>query len=245
MTQIGRFVTLKSLSAMIGTLSSGCVAALTGNYVVYHPQVLDIPLIHEAGDFRLDIGTSVFMSEGTVSLGITNHVALQGALASNFIDRRYVQGALGYYRVSPGGAVFEVYSGLAKGRGNVKQNAGSSYGSILEGSYTQPFVQFNVGSRHPGPVHIGLGIKLGYQDCLQETYWNYTGPGAPPSPQVEQIESILFEPGLFLGLGRGHPKLKIKVSGLELIKIESAGKSVKTHPLNLGLSLNLGTDLYR
>jgi hypothetical protein len=62
---------------------------------------------------------------------------------------------------------------------------------------------------------------------------------------VEQIESILFEPGLFLGLGRGHPKLKIKVSGLELIKIESAGKSVKTHPLNLGLSLNLGTDLYR
>jgi len=66
--------------------------------IVYHPQAIDIPLISEKNDLRIDAGISIVPSaHATVSYGLTDKIALQafGSLGSD--ERYYFQGAAGIF----------------------------------------------------------------------------------------------------------------------------------------------------
>ena len=71
---------------------SGCVA-------YYIPMAVDIPLIEEAGDEKVDVGfSSVGFAHGTYSYGLTDKIAVQAFGNIDIFTRFHVQGAVGLYK---------------------------------------------------------------------------------------------------------------------------------------------------
>ena len=136
------------------------VVALFAGCVTYYPQVVDIPLIEEKDDLKIDAGMSYMCSAyGTVSYGLTNIVAVQAFGNVDILSRYHLQGAVGLYKWFDESLTgIELYGGY--GYGNCLFDSPNT----TTGAYHLVFTQFNIGRVEMGEsnIDLGLGLKGGY-----------------------------------------------------------------------------------
>ena len=179
--------------------------------IAYYPQVVDIPLIKEKGDLRIDAG--VFSApnlrgagdggaHGTISYGLTNSLAIQSYACMDGASRVHLQGALGLFKGFENKTVIEMYGGYGYG---------SCYWSSLftaRDNYQLVFSQFNIGKTDLGAAHIdyGLGLKGGYLFVKYE-------PEKDPQT-IHQENGYIIEPSIFFRFGGRIVKFCTKVNYL-------------------------------
>ena len=226
----------KIFSAVVIFMSS-CVA--------YYPQVVDIPLIKEKGDKRIDAGLffapamdqqAVYVDKedglrlagisgihGTYSSGLTDVLAVQAYTSVDF--RAYhLQGALGMFKAFENKNVVEWYSGY--GHGNVlgsKPLAGRN-------NYHLAFTQLNFGKSNAGNAHIdyGLSIKGGYLFGNKEVWAN--------SEDYYQKDGWMVEPSVFIRFGGEKVKFCTKVN---YVWTNSFQNNYYYLPLNISMGANI------
>lgn len=127
---------------------------------IYKPQLADIPLINHKGDVR--VAGSIYWPvptgvNATVSLGVTNHLALQMHGEFESLDVFYSHAAMGFYNADST-SVLEGYLGLGKGHGdaNINTDPSNAYGPYCIG-----FAQLNYGWHLNRRCDIGLALKAG------------------------------------------------------------------------------------
>lgn len=82
--------------------------------IVYLPHSIDIPLIEEKGDLRIDAGVSLLpTAEATFSFGLTDRIAGQGYGSLGSDNRYYIQAGAGNFRPLGKLSVKDTYGGLA------------------------------------------------------------------------------------------------------------------------------------
>ncbi len=215
-------------------LSSGCVI---------YPHTIDVPLIKEKNDLRVDAGISRALdATATVSYGLTEKIAVQGFGSYGADDKHYVQGAVGYFRNTGNNIILEWYSGFGYGYGDAYNNA--KPGNLF-GNYWLGFTQFNFGKVNTrfANTDYGIGLKTGYllTNLTDRNYYdiyyvddllkNYTYPAIKDN-------GILFHPMLFTRLGGEKLKFNLKAGTIWIYKFTNRDKKLPTAHFNIGLSLN-------
>jgi len=130
--------------------------------IVYHPNLVDIPLISKKHELRIDAGVSVIPSaNATISYELTKKFSVQtyGSFGSD--ERYFLQGALGYYKDLGNRNIMEIYNGFGYGYGSAYKEANPGY---LYGDYHVYFSQFNLGKVNDNFAHMdyGIGVKAGF-----------------------------------------------------------------------------------
>ena len=179
---------------------------------VYYPQPVDIPLIKEKGDIRVDAGFFIAPGSkedkesgtaggyGTFSMGVTNFIAAQAYINIDVLGRSFIHGALGLFKGFENNTVIELYGGYGGG-------TGFSFGDENDG-YNLAFSQFNIGKTGIGKAHIdyGLGLKAGY-------IRSYYGKDTPLDYRY-QNNGWIVEPSIFFRIGGKRVKFCTKVNYL-------------------------------
>ena len=208
---------LYKITAIVLILLNGCAA--------YYPQMVDIPLIREKGDIRIDAGYFLAHNfdengtagvHGTFSAGLTNMVAIQGYINMDLLGRLHAQGASGLFKGLENNAVIELYGGYGIGAGH-------------DNNYSLAFSQFNVGKTDVGGANIdyGLGLKGGYLFCNYENSEEYQ--------TIHQKNGCMFEPSLFFRVGGRRVKFCTKVNYLWTKTVSD----VYYYPLSVSLGVNI------
>ena len=216
----GEMIRTKNIyfTATILIFLNGCVA--------YYPQVVDIPLIKQKGDLRINTGAffipnlngtmyengnsalSSFGFHATFSAGITDFLAAQSYASFDGMARIHVQGALGVYKGFENNTVIESYNGFGYGNG---------FGSALiretlKDNYWLAFSQFNIGKTNVGAkkIDFGMGLKGGYlYTSLVET-----APLDFFDDIIYKKNGWIMEPSLFFRCGKGKVKFNTTINYL-------------------------------
>jgi len=182
--------------------------------VTYYPQVVDVPLIKEKGDIRIDAGAFLipniddktgesepiadFGLHATVTAGISDFLAVQTYISIDALTRLHIQSALGLYNRLENNTVTEVYGGVGYGNG---------YISLEKDNYYLTFVQFNIGKTDLGRNHIdyGFGMKGGYL---------FTYPADYLTETIYVKDGWMIEPTVFFRFGGRRAKFCTKINYL-------------------------------
>ena len=196
---------------------------LTG-CATYYPQVVDVPLIREKGDLRVNAGASWSPSvHGTVSYGATDIMAVQMYGSYDFGNRLHLQGALGLFKGFENKTVIELYGGY--GYGN------SLHLDYLLSSrdYHLPFIQFNIGKSDP-KADYGFGLKAGHLN----TYLLSRDDHSP----AYRYNDWVVEPCVFFRVGK---KVKVNVMFKYMWPLSNVISSeyYSFNNINVGLGVNL------
>lgn len=205
---------------------------------VYIPQTADIPLIEKKNDLRVDAGASTaefIAGTASVSYGLTKNIAIQVYGTTDFRDRYFFHGAMGYYKKFSNNYVFELYGGIGNGKGYSHNHDGGRY---TYGNYMEYFAQINYG-KSGGKNSIwdyGFGLKTGYLHSKINVVYdeNWYADGNPPQDYFYLSDDFLFEPAIFTRVGDESLKLGAKITGL----IMPFG-TPDYFPFTMSLTLNL------
>ena len=200
----------------------------------YKPQLADIPLIDHKGDVRLAGSIYWFPPIGanaTVSMGLTNHLAMQFHGDFEGRDVFYSHAALGFYN-SDSTSVLEGYLGLGHGHGDVyiDANPASAYGP-----YTIGFAQFNYGWHLNRHWDIGLAMKVGRVSAILRGH-----DGEDPNDDKEVFgprKSALLEPQFFVRVGGEKVKFQLQLGYTYLPDWPRTG-AIRYIPISLSTGLN-------
>ena len=149
------------------TLLRLCAGALLlASCSIYHPQIVDIPLINHQGDTRVDVAAGMSwwilpecVSFGaTASYGFTDWLAGQAHVAYGG-DNFYLQAAPGVYKPLGEKSVAELYAGIGYGgawndKAESTSDSPSSNDFFYSGTFLVPFVQGNIGWHDLSFAHI-------------------------------------------------------------------------------------------
>ncbi|MBP5548683.1 MAG: hypothetical protein J6X58_07335 [Bacteroidales bacterium] len=190
----------------------GCVSC-----VMYHPHNVDIPLLEQKGDLRIDGSLNMTFplldgtgANATVSWAPLNMLGLQASGSISDPENYQVQAAVGTFK-GWGKSVLEFYVGAAKGHSyyefsNKQANVG--------GPYNMFFGQINFGWNHLANdiVDVGVGFKSGMMNpnWSKETYDESTGTWSIAATHTDP--HLLIEPLLMLRMGGEHLKFCINVA---------------------------------
>jgi len=205
------------------------LAIMTG-CATYYPQIVDVPLIKEKGDLRINAGASWAPSvHATVSYGMTDVVAVQMYGSLDFGGRGHVQGALGLFKGFENNAVIELYGGY--GYGN-SLNWDEELPQMTSRDYHLPFIQFNIGKSDRSSVHVdyGLGLKVGYLNTYLLSRDDYR-----PS---YSYNDLIAEPCIFFRFGK---KVKYSVMFKYLWTRDNItnSKYYSFNNINVGMGVNI------
>jgi len=199
------------------------VLILLNGCVTYYPQVVDLPLITEKGDIRIDAGAflipdikgtkidsenkSLLSNVGihaTFTAGITDLLAVQTYASVDLLLRCHIQGALGLYNRFENNTVIEMYSGL--GYGNRISSLSNNRTNVDLDDYCLTFAQLNFGKTNFGSKHIdcGLGVKGGYLFTNIPTYYSLA--------TIYKKDGWLIEPTVFIRFGGSRAKFNMKIN---------------------------------
>lgn len=222
-------------------LSSLLLLFLLSGCVVYSPHVVDIPLISQKGDLRVDAGISAVGGyQSTISYGITDKLAVQAH--GNFAgDKAYmIQAAVGNYKNTGNNYIREIYLGFDFGKADAYRDA---TGGHLRGSYQLYFAQWNFGKTQIkfANMDLGIGIKTGILYSSLDDYNYYSQQITGGAGKNYKDYNYLLEPGLLIKMGGKNLKFDIKFSGCYLYKFTNRNLGFPYAYLNLGLGLNFGT----
>lgn len=224
-----RKLKIRSLFLLLIT-ASGCG--------VYQPIPVDVPLISEKNDLRIDAGASVFPSVfTTVSYGLTDKIAVQGFGSVGLNGRYYVQAATGFYRKKEENKVLEAYAGYGFGYGDVYKYRQPG---DLFGSYQLFFGQINVGKIAVGSSSYfegGFGFKAGYMLSEFTDKYYYDKILETDVYNTYHDRSVLLEPVGFLRVG-GNLKFSAKIGGALIYKFTHKDLKLPYNYFNVGLGIN-------
>ena len=202
----------KKAKTVTNMILSVCLLLLN-SCVTYYPQAVDIPLIKEKGDARLDAGMFLIPALNTVNesdsniiadmginatftSGITDILAVQAFLSFDVLSRIHIQGALGVYKAFENKTVMELYGGF--GYGN---SIWSSAYNESRDDYLLTFAQYNLGQTGLGKSNIdfGMGLKGGYlqNNSVTDDFYKKNG--------------WMMEPSVFFRFGSNRAKYNVKV----------------------------------
>jgi hypothetical protein len=205
---------------------------------VYHPHMVDIPLISKKGDVRLNAGISMVKWHATVSAGISKWIALQTYGSTNGEKEYYVQQSVGYFKALENRKVMEIYTGFGYGYGDAYNDANPG---DLFGNYQVYFTQFNFGKINCDFAHadFGFGLKTGliHSKLTDRGYYERVYPPLE-HPPVYTDNSIFIEPQIFVRLGGEHLKVNLQVGATGVRKLTNKDKYLPTLPVNIGLGIN-------
>ena len=207
---------------------SGCVT--------YYPQTVDIPLISKMHDLRLDGNvTGMISANGTVSYGLTNHLALQ--IYGNGFHGHYYQGAAGYFANLGKISVMEIYGGYGYGYGDAPNDANPGN---LYGHYHIYFTQFNLGQvdNYTKNRERGIGLKFGYllSDFVDDNFYGRYPENVPLVAYKDR--NLLIEPNGFIRFGGKKLKVNLKGGYCWIFKYTNKDKYFPYSHINIGLGLN-------
>lgn len=222
---------------------------LVSSCVIY-PHAVDVPLIEEKNDLRIDAGVSSAATTGvTFSYGLTEKLAIQGHGSYGVDNKRYLQGALGHYKKLPNNKIWEWYTGFGAGYGDAYKDANPGN---LYGNYYQGFTQFNFGKVNArfANMDYGVSLKTGYlySRLTDHNYYDvyYTGEDRNNHhlPEVND-QSLLFQPAFFAQFGGKKLKFNIKLSSMWIYKFTNEDKKLPVANFNLGLGLSYSINTKR
>ena len=204
---------------------------------VYIPQTADIPLIESKNDLRIEAGVAAgfLAGTGTVSYGLTNNIAIQGYATTDFQERYFFHGALGYYQKLSNDYVLELYGGVGNGKGYAHSHDNGRY---TYANYMEYFTQLNYG-KSGGKNSIwdyGFGLKTGFLHSSIDVEFDesWYPDGNTPNNYSYVADNLLLEPAIFTRIGGEKLKIGAKVTGL--ITPFDIGEYF---PINISLTLNL------
>ncbi len=210
---------------------------------IIYPHSVDVPLIKEKNDLRLDAGiSSAVNATATVSYGLTEKIAVQGFGSYGSDDIYYMQGAVGYYKNAGNNNILEWYYGFGYGYGDAYNDANPG---DLDGNYYLGFTQFNFGRVNTrfANTDYGIGLKTGYlqTDLTDRNYYDiyYTGDNLQGHlfPELKD-NGLLFQPVVFVRIGGEKLKFNLKVSSVWIYKFTNQDKRLPIAHFNVGLGLN-------
>ncbi|MGJ3235837.1 hypothetical protein [Marivirga sp.] len=207
--------------------------------VAYQPQMVDIPLIQEKNDLRVDAGLSLVKGNigGTFSYGVSDKIAVQvhGNTMIDGTQHNYIQGAGGYYKHFQNDAVLELYGGL--GYGNIYAYSGAQPGD-LDGLQHQYFSQLNFGKINiaNGKIDLGIGLKTGvmFSEMQDNNYYSNT----PETGLTYNHSLLLGEPTAFVRFGGEHIKFNLKAGAVKMYQLSNTDQRFPYSWWNLGFGVN-------
>ena len=203
----------------------------------YYPQLVDVPLIREKGDTRVDVGIAIAppIVRASVSHGLTKNIALQVAGDIGANDEYYAQSAVGFYKNKQNRNVMELYGGFGYGYSKAGRMP-----KKVSGYYQTYFTQFNYGNINRGKnatTEYAFGLKTGYRDA-KPTEIHYYDTGKY-SINDFRVNIIFLEPTLFFRTGWENLKFQM---GLGLCWDFRINRPEYKYPragiFNLGLGIN-------
>lgn len=199
--------------------------------------MVDVPLINKKGEARINAGVSMLQLHGTVSVGITDKIAIQ-TFAGTQGNAYFAQEAIGYYKDLGNKKVMEIYSGFGYGYADVYYDPNPGF---LRGHYKLYFTQFNFGKVDCEFAHadVGFAVKAGLLHSKLTDNNYYSRSIFPPDSHGTYIDNcLLVEPQVFARLGGEHFKLNIQIGATGLKKFTNKDKWMPNYPINFGLGLN-------
>lgn len=215
---------------------------------IIYPHAMDIPLIQEKNDLRVDASvSSVIDVSSTVSYGLTKNIAVQGFGSYGSDDKRYFQGAIGYFKNTGNSNILEWYTGFGTGYGDAYDDANPGN---LFGNYQMGFIQINYGKVNSRFAHMDYGIsfKTGYlrTNLTDRNYFgiysNEENFSEYPYPVLND-NSILFQPVAFVRLGGERLKFNIKGGCMWIYQLTNKDQKLPVGNFNIGIGLNYYVNL--
>jgi len=201
---------------------------------VYYPQPAPVPLISAKHELQLNGGITLPPGlTGSVAYSPVSHLAVQVHGFLGPVGSDYWQGMVGYYWQNVQNLNFEVYGGLAGGKGKAMNVIG---GPSLTGDYSICFTQFNFGQTRFGSrkMDYGIGLKAGILNVNITDNGYYEQNGLDPVLYSNQY--FLIEPMAFLRLGDKRLRTSFQVNGTSLINTIENQKQIPFHTLVFGIS---------
>jgi len=186
--------------------------------------MVDIPLIEESGDLKMDYGISLMGIHGTVSYGLTDMIAIQAYGNINVLTRYDLQGAIGIYKWFEESLTgLELYGGYGYGNSLF----GTPYYAPT-GDYHTVFTQINIGKVEAGAIDVdfGMGLKSGFM------FSNFFVP--IDLMPIHRKNGLFFEPSVFFRFWVGDVKYSIKANYVFPVTIDKRYSIF--YPFNFGIS---------
>jgi len=196
-------------------------AALAASCSIYHPQTVDIPLIEQPGETRIDAaaGVSFWLLPDAITIGATASHGfnnwLCGQVHGNYggKDNYYLQAAPGAYLHVGEKGILEGYVGLGYGGTGYESNNDTTAHYSYKGNFLLPFAQVNFGWRHLGPFEVGFGLKTGVlQPKYEYHHFKADGTENPDRFRSYATDNLLLEPQLQIRLGGEHVMFTFRLS---------------------------------
>jgi len=203
---------------------------------VYNPHLIDIPLIHEKNDLRIDAGISILVPSvrTSFSYGITDKMAAEAFISYGSDYRYYFQASTGTYKKIKEKFVQEIYAGFGYGYGNSYNNANPG---TLDGNYKLYFAQYNFGriANQRSGIECGFSFKSGFlHSKLSDNNYHELNTST-----IEfKSNSLLLEPTVMARFGKGKLKFSTYLGASYLLKLDPIKRYTTTDLLNFGFGLN-------
>ena len=201
----------------------------------YYPHLTDIPLINKKGDTRVEGGVTVPAPSvhATVSHGLTDKIAIQGAGTIGGDDTYDIQGAVGLFKSLQNQEVIELYGGVSYGYGYASKSSQDL--GRLDGNYQVYFTQFNYGKINGSFANrdYGVGLKLGYYHASMNdrSYYDYG------LHSIRKFNGLLIEPVFMYRFGGKRLKFQTEMGGCWIFLFNNE-KKLPFFPLNLGIGMS-------
>lgn len=226
---------------------------------VYHPQTVDIPLLREKNEAKLDAtfsvsGIGIPTSIGanvTASYAINHWFAVQAFANYDMRNEIYLHGALGAYKPFKH-SVLEGFVGYGYGHANLSRTSKSgsnTYQHFTTGHYNLCFGQLEYGFTNLTKAHIdcGIGFKIGYfipnvtfskyQYISDNT--DYLHDETPISPNKDfKTPFLYYEPQVFIRLGGEKFKVNLKM-GMDFSSYSSVYELMDMFSVGVGFTIEL------
>lgn len=205
----------------------GLLSVFNVSCVMYHPHNVDIPLLQQGGDLRIDGSLNITLplldgtgANATVSYAPINHLALQAS--GSITDNKNLYGHFAVGTFQPfGKSVLEFYLGAAAGHSYYAQNRYSSENTdggaktstinqkyYVDGNYNIFFSQLNFGWNNIGDdlFDVGVGLRSG----ILNPSWQHVSiddEGVETVVEEYTTPNFLLEPQLMFRIGAEHFKI--------------------------------------
>ncbi len=222
----------------------------------YQPQMVDISLLNEKSDLRIDLGHSFLSSNNlTVTYALKDNIALQVYGNFGLNDVSHIQAASGYFLEIGDKSILECYVGVGNGHANFDYNSLRNMGTYSDiygyrqgtrlsevnlqsyGNYMEYFTQLNYGITDICIANIDLGfsLKIGYLDShMKESF----SRGNTIYMDDYLNKSIHLEPLAMIRFGGKKLKLSLKVGSGWMYNLSKTDTPIPYDVLNAGIGLN-------
>lgn len=223
-------------------------ALIPASCIMYHPHNIDLPLLQEQGDLRVEAsaattlptlaGTSANLS---AAYGLLPHVGVTAY--SSLTERNNLYGQLGVGTFWPLGTytVLEAYVGYGGGYSHHQNKRNNGMYRVVEGPYSLMFSQVDFGwaGLADETIDVGVGIKSG----LLNSHWSNTlydtTDVATAEPEMLERPFFMLEPQAMFRVGSPLVKFSLNLAYAFIFDWPSDNDFFNYERLSISAGINL------